>query len=148
MTDERHNFTAEEISQLIAALGFFLEQECSSLCMDDEEDRGTLAGKLAAWLLKDKNITVSPEKLLPKARYLLSFNVVDEATGTHIIRLTLQRAKEMTDGDFMQLQNFFWVTVGRAIRDNADIIRTLNAGGIQVEIDPPTGQPAPGGAYA
>jgi len=147
MEDSRYQFSAEEMAQLIAALGYFLEKECNTLCMDDEEDRGTLAGKLAAWLMKDKNITVSPEKLLPKAQYFLSFNVVDETSGDHIIRLVLKRAREMTDGDFLQMQNFFWVTVGRAIRDNQDIIRTLNAGGIVVEIDPPA-QPAPGGAFA
>jgi len=66
--------------------------------------------------------------------------VVDESSGQHIIRLTLDRTREMADGDFMQLQNFFWTTVGRAIRDNPEIIRTLEAGGVRVEIDPPPDQ--------
>lgn len=140
VTDRKPDFTAEEISSLIYGLGRFLEEECSSLCLDDDEDRGTLAGKLAHWLLSDKIQLQSPEKILPKAKYHLGFNVVDEATGEHIIRLVLDRTREMADGDFLQLQNFFWTTIGRAIRNNPSIIQTLEAGGVRVEIDPPEGQ--------
>jgi hypothetical protein len=43
----------------------------------------------------------------------------------------------MADDDFMQLQNFFWTVIGRSIRDNPDTIKTLEAGGVRVEIDPP-----------
>jgi hypothetical protein len=136
-SDEQAGFSAEEISSLIYGLGRFLDEECSSLALDNDEDRGTLAGKLAHWLLSDKTQLESPEKILPKARYHLGFNVVDEATGEHIIRLILDRTKEMADGDFLQLQNFFWVTIGRAIRDNAEIQKMLEAGGVRVEIDPP-----------
>src|SRR5512137_2203087 len=143
MTDEKQTFTAEDIAQLITGVGQFLQEECDDYDFSDE-DRGDLAGRLAHWLLRDKTLTISPEKILPKAKYKLAFNVVDEPTGDHIIRLVLDRTKEMADGDFMQLQNFFWVTVGRAIRDNPEIIRTLQAGGVRVEIDPPA-QPAPGG---
>lgn len=139
-TDRRPDFTAEEISSLIYGLGVFLENECESLCMDNEEDRGTLAGKLAHWLLSDKVQLESPEKILPKAKYHLGFNVVDESTGEHIVRLVLDRTREMADGDFLQLQNFFWTTIGRAIRDNPSIVHTLEAGGVRVEIDPPEGQ--------
>ncbi|MGA1076148.1 MAG: hypothetical protein ACO307_13600, partial [Ilumatobacteraceae bacterium] len=51
-----------------------------------EHDRGTLAGKLAHWLLSDKTQLQSPEKILPKAKYRLGFNVVDEATGEQVWR--------------------------------------------------------------
>jgi hypothetical protein len=139
VTDQQPDFTAEEISSLIYGLGVFLEG-CSSLCLDSDEDRGTLAGKLAHWLLSDKTQLQSPEKILPKAKYHLGFNVVDEATGEHIIRLVLDRTTQMADGDFLQLQNFFWTTIGRAIRDNPSIIQTLEAGGVRVEIDPSDGQ--------
>lgn len=137
-SDNQAGFTAEEISTLIYGLGLLFESEqCSSLCMDDDEDRGTLAGIVAHWLLSDKVQLQSPEKILPKAKYHLGFNVVDESTGEHIIRLVLDRTREMADGDFLQMQNFFWSTIGRAIRDNPELIRTLEAGGVKVEIDPP-----------
>lgn len=139
ISDNQAGFTSEEISSLIYGLGRFLEEECSSLCLDDEHDRGTLAGKLAHWLLSDKTQLQSPEKILPKAKYRLGFNVVDEATGEHIVRLILDRTREMADGDFMQMQNWFWCVIGRYIRDNPEIRRTLEAGGVSVETDPPDG---------
>jgi hypothetical protein len=142
MQDGQSRFTQDELVRLIAGIGQFLENECSDLCCDDEADRGTLSAKLAAWLLQDKSIQATPELMVPKATYKLAFNVVDEPTGEHIIRLTLDRSREMADGDFLQLQNFFWVTVGRAIRDNPEVIRTLQAAGVRVEIDPPA-QPSP-----
>lgn len=139
MTDNVAGFTAEEISSLIYGLGLFLEEECSSLCLDDEHDRGTLAGKLAHWLLSDKTQLQSPDKILPKAKYRLGFNVVDEATGEHIVRLILDRTREMADGDFMQMQNWFWCVIGRFIRDNPEIRKTLQAGGVSIETDPSDG---------
>jgi len=146
MTDNQAGFTSEEIGSLIYGLGRFLEEECSSLALDDEHDRGTLAGKLAHWLLSDKTQMQSPEKILPKAKYRLGFNVVDEATGEHIVRLILDRSREMADGDFMQMQNWFWCTIGRYIRDNPEIRATLRAGGVTIETDPPDG--ASGQQYA
>jgi len=144
MSDTQPNYTFEELARLIAALGNFMERECGSLCCDSEEDRGTLAAKIAAWLCQDKTVVASPEMLLPKAHYHLNFNVVDEPTGEHIVRISLDRTREMADGDFLQLQNFFWVTVGKAIRDNPEVVRILQAGGIRVETDSP--QLAPTGA--
>lgn len=136
MNDNKADFTAEEISRLIYGLGNFLEEDCADLELDDEQ-RGALSGKLAHWLLSDKAQLMSPDKILPRAKYKLGFNVVDETTGDHIIRLTLDRSREMADGDFLQLQNFFWTTIGRAIRDNPEIIKSLRAGGVLVEIDDP-----------
>lgn len=136
-TDNQARYTAEEISTLIVGLGQVFESpECTSLHLDDDTDRGRLAGIVAHWILSDKTILLSPEKALPKATYKLGFNIVDEASGEHIVRLTLDRERNMTDGDFMQLQNFFWVTVGRAIRDNPEARRTLELGGVRVVTDP------------
>lgn len=141
LSDNQAGFTAEEISMLIFGLGRLFEQEeCSCLCLDADEDRGQLAGVVAHWLLSDKTQIMSPEKVLPKAKYKLGFNVVDESTGEHIVRLKLDRTREMVDGDFTQLQNFFWTTIGRAIRDNQEIRQILEAGGVWVEIDPPPNQ--------
>lgn len=145
--DNEAGFTAEEISSLIYGLGVFLEDQCSSLALDDDHDRGVLAGKLAHWLLSDKTQFQSPEKILPKAKYRLGFNVVDEATGEHIVRLILDRTREMADGDFMQMQNWFWCTIGRFIRDNPGVRKVLEAGGVYVETDPPAGSPG-GQQYA
>jgi hypothetical protein len=108
-------------------------------CLDADADRYRVASGVVRWLLSDEARVTSPEVLLPKAKHLLSFNVVDEMTHTHIVRLVLERTKEMEDGDFLQLQNFFWTTIGYAIRDNPEIIRALEAGGVRVEIDPPEG---------
>jgi hypothetical protein len=148
INDNQAGFTAEEISSLIYGLGRFLEEECASLSLDDDHDRGTLAGKLAHWLLSDKTQLQSPEKILPKAKYRLGFNVVDEGTGEHIIRLLLDRTREMADGDFMQMQNWFWCTIGRFIRDNAEVRQVLEAGGVFVETDPPEGSQGGGQQFA
>lgn len=136
--DEQADFDADQFMRIQELLGRFLAEECASLCLDSDEDRDTLAAKVTQWFLRDKFVEVSPEKLLPKAKYRLAFNVVDEITGERIVRLMLLRNSMMTDGDFMQMQNFFWCTVGRAIRDNPDIIETLRAGGIDVDTDPGT----------
>jgi len=137
--DQQAPFSVQDLEALQTALAIFFEERCSSHCLDNDEDREAVADKLAHWLLSDKVQDVSPEKMLPRARYKLGFDVVDETTNERIIQLLLQRDKMMTDGDFLQMQNFFWVTVGRAIRDNPEIIRTLQAGGIDVNTDPGEG---------
>lgn len=125
-----------DLAEVVPRLQVFLEQNCSSLCLDDEEDRRTCATQLAEWLLDNSPpLELTREKLLPKGRYRCGFNVVDEATGEHIIAVILHRDHVMTDGDFMQMQNWFWTVIGRAIRDNPDIIQTLRAGGVEILID-------------
>ena len=57
-------------------------------------------------------IEITREKLLPKGRTRCGFNVVDEATGEHIIAVILHRDRVMTDGDFFQMQNWFWNVIG------------------------------------
>lgn len=131
--------THDEFSRLIHGLETFLEENYSSCCLDDPEDRLRAATGIASWMISDKVTLESPEKILPKAKYHLGFNVVDEATGEHIVRLVLDRTREMADGDFMQLQNFFWTVIGRAIRDNPAVVQTLQAGGVRVEVDPRDG---------
>lgn len=131
--------TDDEFNKLVRDLNDFLGEKYDSACLDDDVDRYRVASGVARWLLSDESRVASPEVLLPKAKHLLSFNVVDEVTRTHIVRLVLERTKEMEDGHFLQLQNFFWTTVGYAIRDNPEIIRALEAGGVRVEIDPPEG---------
>jgi len=140
--DTQARYTREDLVKLIAGLGHFLANECPGLRCDDEADRGTLAGKLAAWLLMDKTINLTPDQTIPKGVFHAGINIVNEAIGEHIIRLRLDRTREMADGDFMQLQNFLWVTVGWAIRNNPEVIRTLEAAGVKVEVDPPA-QPSP-----
>jgi hypothetical protein len=124
-----------DLAEIVPRLQVFLEQNCSSLCLDDEEDRRTCATQLAEWLLDNSPpLELTKEKLLPKGRYRAGFNVVDEATGEHIIAVILYRDQVMTDGDFLQMQNWFWNVIGRAIRDNPDVINTLRAGGIEILI--------------
>lgn len=145
MDDQQADFSAEQFLNLQEVLSRFLDENCADLCMDNDADREEASSRIAHWMVRQQIVEASPEKLLPKAKYRLGFNVVDEQTSERIIKLVLNRDDQMTDGDFMQMQNFFWCTVGRAIRDNPEIIRTLQAGGIEVDTDPGTfgGQPSP-----
>jgi len=138
MTDQQAEFSADEFMQLQEELSRFLDETCASYALDNDADREEVANRIAHWMVRQQVVEASPEKFLPKAQYRLGFNVVDEQTGERIIKLMLTRGSQMTDGDFMQMQNFFWCTVGRAIRDNPEIIRTLQLGGIDVDVDPGT----------
>lgn len=128
--------TVDELGQLTDGLEEFLATNHASACLDDDEDCRAVAEGVANWMVSDKVTVMSPEILLPKAKFHLCLNVVDEVSGEHIVRLTLDRTQEMEDGDFLQLQNFFWSTIGRAIRDNPEVIRTFQLGGVHVETDP------------
>lgn len=136
MTDQQAEFSAGQFLELQNALCQFLEEYCSSYCLDSDEDRVACSDQIAHWMVRQQVVEASPEKLLPKANYRLGFNVVDETTGERIVRLMLVKDEQMTTGDFMQMQNFFWCTVGRAIRDNPEIVATLRAGGIEVDTEP------------
>jgi len=142
MIDGQMNLTGEEIGRLIAGLGRFMEDSCSGLCLDSPEDRGTLAGKLAAWLAQDKTMMISPAPLLPAAKYRYALDIHDGATRGLICRLVMDRGREMTDGDFMQMQDFMWGVIGRHIMSNPELRRTLELAGIRVE-EPTPAQPAP-----
>jgi len=130
------SLTEDEFNKLVCDLNDFLCDRYDGACLDDDVDRYRVASGVARWLLSDEARVASPEVLLPKAKYHLSFNVVDELTKTHVVRMTLDRTDEMSDVDFLNLQNFFWTTIGRAVRDSADIRRALESGGIRVETDP------------
>lgn len=134
--DQQAEFSADQFMELQEALSRFLDESCASFALDNDADREEVSARLAHWMVRQQIVEASPEKFLPKAQYRLGFNVVDEQTGERVVRLLLSKGAQMTDGDFMQMQNFFWCTVGRAIRDNPDIIRTLRAGGIEVDTDP------------
>ncbi len=142
MEDTDRSIPIDEFNQLVKNLDEFLAVNCDGACLDDTQDRWAVAHGVAHWLTSDKAAMISPEMLLPKATYRLCLDVTDEANKEHIVRLTLDRTHEMADGDFLQLQNFFWSTIGRAIRDNPEVTRMLRLGGIQVETDLPA---SPGG---
>lgn len=124
----------EEYNALLSALGDYLEAGHGAACMDDAEDRLRVAEGVVNWLLADR-ADVSTEALLPKARYFMSFLVVDEATGEHIVRMTLRKSWDMADGDFLSLQNTFWSIVGRAIRDDVALRRRLEEVGVEVDTE-------------
>lgn len=140
MDTDQQEYTMAAFEGLRSALSDFLEQECSSLCLDSPTDRHIFLDRLVAWLLKEKTFEGTPEQLLPKARYRAGIRIVDEVTGEHIVTLILQRTTYMADEDFMQLQNWFWATIGRAIRDSQDLARTLAAGGVMVDTGSGEGQ--------
>lgn len=125
--------TVDDFERLTDDLEAFLADNHAAACLDDEADCRAVAEGVADWMVSDKVTVVSPDILLPKAKAHLCLNIVNEVTGEHIVRLTLNRTQEMADGDFLQLQNFFWSTIGRAIRDNPAVIRTLQLGGVYVE---------------
>jgi hypothetical protein len=55
----------------------------------------------------------------------------------HVISLRLQRERGMTIGDMAQLQNYFWVSLGEAIRKNEELRRHLAHAGFEVLLDDP-----------
>lgn len=126
--------TEAEFLEFRTALSQFLSK-CSQHDLTVEEEREIVVSKLAKWLLMDKAVSMTPEVLLPKAQYHAGIRIVDEATGKQVISLVLRRTREMSEGDFSQLQNFFWSTIGRAIRDNPEVIRDLQLGGVDVDIE-------------
>jgi len=115
------------------ALFHLLSERFSSYCLDNEGERADLSVALAEWLIvADKTTEITQQITLPRAKSRVGFNVVDEVTGKRIVYLELERDRMMTDGDFLQLQNFFWTTIGLAIVDHPEVIRTLQAAGIKV----------------
>ena len=114
----------------------FLDSACSTLSLDDPEDRRTCAQNLAEWIyeaqIQENDMT---QRIVPRATYRSGLRVVDETNGQHIITLILERDRMMTDGDWLQMQNFLWATLGRHIRESRDLQRTLKLAGIQVYFD-------------
>ena len=111
----------------------FLETACSTLSLDDPEDRATCAKNLSDWIyvaqVQENDMT---QRIIPRATYRSGLRVVDETNGQHIFTLILEREKMMTDGDWLQMQNFLWAVLGRHIVDSPDLQRTMRAAGIQI----------------
>lgn len=63
--------------------------------------------------------------------------------GVHVVSLRLQRQQGMTIGDMAQLQNFFWVTLGRAVRSDEEMRRHLAHAGFEVLTEDPNASPVP-----
>ena len=119
----------QQINLLGEAIFNFLSDHFSGYCLDTDAERQMIAENLAMWLTADKAVDAAQHITLPRARYRAGFNVVDETTGKQIINLELERDRMMTDGDFMQMQNFFWNVIGRAVADHPEVIRALQAAG-------------------
>jgi hypothetical protein len=120
--------------QMVSLMDKFLAEHCGSRSLDDTTDRWATAEQLIEFLNAGREVGLSPEELIPKAAYFLGFQIYDESVRPpqKIVKLMLHRTPDMTDNDFYQMQNFFWCTVGRAIRDNPDITQSLRAAGIIV----------------
>jgi len=78
------------------------------------------------------------------AQNFFQLSIYDPA-GEHVVSLRLQRRPGMTIGDMAQLQNFFWVTLGCAVRRNEEMKRHLTHAGFEVLLDDPNDQAAPAG---
>lgn len=127
----------QEVKQRMADLmERYLAEECHGRALDNDEDRMAVALKMVDYVTQGREIDTSPEKMIPNAAYHLGFQVWDQTTRELIVKIVLNRTPDMTDGDFLQMQNFFWVTIGRAIRDNPEVLQTLAAGGIMVTTKP------------
>ena len=79
-----------------------------------------------------------------KAQNFFQLSIYDPK-GEHIISLRLQRQPGMTIGDMAQLQNFFWMTLGRAVRSNEEMKKHLTLAGFDVLIEDPNVKPVPAG---
>ena len=77
--------TSDEFRKLVFGLEEFLASDYAGSCLDDTDDRLRVATGVASWMISEKVDLVSPEKILPKAKYRLGFDVTDEAT-VHSLR--------------------------------------------------------------
>lgn len=131
------------LTELADSMERFLAENFDGMCLDNNYERTKIAQAVTEWLHGDEGVLVSQHIPLPKAKYRTSFNVVDEAEGKHVVRLVLDRSEQMSDGDFLSLQNRLWCIIGYFIRDDPDVIRALHDIGVRIEIDSPAsgGQP-------
>lgn len=142
--DNATKIDPKALEQLHRLLSRFLAENCASSCLDNDEEVESVSGKLAHFLLTPgQDVEMNPEKLLPKAKYRLGINIVDETKGQKICSIYLCRTPDMTDGDFLQMQNFLWVTIGKAVVENRELRRTLGLAGVVVEGADPGEQGSP-----
>lgn len=127
---------ARERSELRARIANFLAMFCSDLCLDEEDDRDVCADRLADWIYKAQvHETDMTQNIIPRATYRSGLRIFDEVTKEHIVTLILERDRLMTDGDWLQMQNFLWANLGRAIRMDKGLQQTLQAAGIRIYFD-------------
>jgi len=77
-----------------------------------------------------------PDCIGRAARDFFQLSIYD-AQNDHVVTLQLKRHSGMTPGDLAQLQNFLWCQIGQAIRDDADLRRRLEIGGVRVLLNAP-----------
>jgi|WetSurSiteA1Bulk_404760.scaffolds.fasta_scaffold09697_4 hypothetical protein len=108
----------------------------NALSMDDEEDREVMADYLADKIYSaPQRETEFPQNFIPRGNFRSGLHILDETTKEHIVTLVLDRERSMTNQDWLQLQNFMWAVIGRTIRADYDLQKTLLAGGVQVILD-------------
>lgn len=125
--------TDADLAILVESLKQLLSSEHGAACLDDEEDLSRVAEGVASWLLADKLALGRTSWILPRAEHYLGFDICDQFTGERIVRLVLDKTWDMTDFDYTVLQNFFWTTIGRAIKENPEIRRRLEGGGVRID---------------
>jgi hypothetical protein len=112
----------QKLEILHTMISRFLAENCSSNCLDNDEEVESVSGKLAHFLLTPgAEIDMNPDQLLPRAKYKMGLSIVDEPNGEKICSLVLNRTPDM---------NFFWVTVGRTLVNDKALRRTLELAGI------------------
>ena len=132
--DEQQKYSMGDHARLAEMLELFFRDSTCEEELDEEAIR-VLSDELGHFLLSDKTFEGTPDVLLPKAAYGVGFDIWDEESKEHVVRMTLKREGFMTTGDFLKMQNFFWTTVGKAIRNSPAIIDILRGGGVIVETD-------------
>lgn len=125
--------TEADFTLLVESLKQLLCAQHGAACLDDEEDLSRVAKGVASWLLADKLALGKTSWILPKSEHYLGFDISDQFTGERIVRLVLDKTWDMTDFDYSVLQNFFWTTVGRAIKESPELRQRLEAGGVRVD---------------
>ena len=141
--DNASTINPQELEMLHSLLSRFLSDEWGgNYLMDDQIDDVT--GRLAHFLLTPgKEVEMNVAQILPKAKYKMALRIVDEPRSKFICEIVLRRTSDMADGDFLQLQNFMWVTLGTAIVSNREVRRTLEMAGVEVIDSDPEDQGNP-----
>ena len=135
----------DQIQQFAKALAWFMEHNCQSMCLDDEDDRDSVAEDIATWLLGSKreaDLNVNFD--LPKANWKNEFNIVDERFDPprHIARFTLFKRDGMSQDEFMARQNDMYVLMGKAILASTAHKALLKGIGVDITIiEPEPGAP-------
>jgi len=131
--DIASDINPQELEMLHSLLSRFLSEQCGGSCLDNDEEVEDVSGRLAHFLLTPgKEMEMNVAQILPKAKYKMAIRIVDEPKGKFVCELNLPRTPDMSDGDFLQLQNFMWVTLGTAIVGNRQLRKTLEMAGIEV----------------